>query len=171
MPADSAPRRRGRRNPLFALLRIAFRILVGIIIIVDEIVRPLYQPLVRRLAALGLVRRFEHWVSRLPPLAVLVLIGVPYAVVEPVKFLAMLHIANGHVRTGTLVLLLAHLVSFVLIERVYSAGRAQLMTLPAAAWVITTTGMVRDRLYASLRIAELKARARVIWRWVRRRLH
>lgn len=166
MAADGPVRRRAR-NPLFAVLRLAFRILVGIIIIVDEIVRPLYEPLVRRIAALALVRRFEHWVAGLPPLAVLVLIGVPYAVVEPVKFLAMLHIANGHVKTGTVVLLLAHLVSFVVIERVYSAGRAQLMRLPAAAWVITTTGAVRDRLYAWLRVAEMKARARVIWRWLR----
>lgn len=164
------PPPRPAHNPVFAALRIAFRVAVGIIIVVDELVRPLYTPLVRWVAALALVRRFEQWVSGLPPLAILALIGVPYAVVEPVKFLAMLHIANGHVRTGTVVLLLAHLVSFVVIERVYAAGRSQLMTLPAAAFVITTAAAVRDRLAAWLRLSEIKARVRVIWRWLRRHL-
>ncbi|MFG1393090.1 hypothetical protein [Xanthobacter agilis] len=165
MSADRSTRR--RRNPVLAAARLLFRILLGILIVADELVRPLYEPLVRWIEALALVQKFERWVAGLPALAILALIGVPYAVVEPVKFLAMLHIANGHVRTGTFVLVLAYLVSFVLIERVYTAGRPQLMTLPAVAWVIVTSGTVRDRIYAWLRLPELKARARVIWRWVR----
>ncbi|MFG1419222.1 hypothetical protein V5F38_06825 [Xanthobacter sp. V0B-10] len=169
-PADLPPRRRARCNPFFGAMRLAFRIVVGIIIIVDELVRPLYEPLVRWVEALALVQRFERWVAGLPPYAILALIGVPYAVVEPVKFLALVHMANGHVRTGTIVLVLAYLVSFVLIERVYTAGRAQLMQVPWVAWVIVTSGLVRDRLYAWLRLPELKARARVVWRWVRLRL-
>lgn len=161
----SAPRR--RRNPVVAALRALFRVALGVLIIIDELVRPLYEPLQQWLEALALVRKFERWVAGLPPLAILTLIGVPYAVVEPVKFVAMLRIADGHVMMGSLVLLLAYLVSFVLIERVYTAGRDQLMRLPAAAWVINMSVAVRGRLSRWLRLPELKARARVMWRWLR----
>ena len=119
--ADSSvpPRPPRPRNPLRVALRFAFRVVVGIVILLDELVRPLYRPLLDWLAALKLVQRFEAWVGGLPAYAVLVLIAVPYGVVEPVKFLALIHIANGHVRTGTFLFLLAHLVSFVLIERIF----------------------------------------------------
>ncbi|MFG1477662.1 hypothetical protein V5F53_03250 [Xanthobacter sp. V4C-4] len=162
----SAPRAK-RRNPLVTALRAVFRVVLAILIIVDELVRPLYTPLQRWIAALALVQRFERWVASLPPLAILALIGVPYAVVEPVKFVALLRIADGHVKMGSLVLLLAYLVSFVLIERVYTAGRPQLMTLPAAAWVIRLSAAVREKLSIWLRLPELRARARVMWRWLR----
>lgn len=170
-PAPGKPgAARAPRSPVMRLLRLVFRVVLAVIIVADELARPLYRPLMAWLAALALVQRFERWVAGLPPLAILALIGIPYGVVEPVKFLAMVHMANGHLRTGTLVLVLAYLISFVLIERVYTAGRAQLMTLPAVAWVITTAGAVRERISVALRLPELHARMRLVWRWMRLRL-
>lgn len=168
MPADaSLPRR--PRNLLFAGLRMVFRLVCAVVILLDELVRPLYEPLLRRLGALQLVQAFERWVSGLSPYWILALIGVPYLVVEPLKFLALLRIADGHVRSGTIAFLLAHLVSFVLIERIFTAGRAQLMTLRPMAWLIETAGSVRRSLVAALRLAELRTRLKALWRWARLR--
>lgn len=170
MPEIAPPTRRPARNPVVAALRLAFRLVCGVVILLDELVRPLYRPLLRRIAALRLMQMFEAWVGRRSPYAVLVLIGAPYVIVEPLKFLALIRIADGHVKTGTLAFLFAHLVSFVLIERVFSAGRAQLMTLRPMAWLIVTAGAVRASIVGWLRLAELKARLRVLMRWARLRL-
>lgn len=170
MAASPVTPRPRARNPLLAVLRLAFRLVVTAIILLDELVRPLYRPLLDRLAALKLMQAFERWVGSLPAYAVVVLIAVPYGVVEPVKFLALLHIANGHVRTGTFLFLLAHLVSFVLIERIFTAGRAQLMTVRWMAYVIETAASVHRSVVAWLKLAELKRRARALWRWTRLRL-
>lgn len=167
MPQPVPPPRRISRNPVAAALRAAFRLVCGVVILLDELVRPLYRPLIRRIAELRLVQAFEGWVARRSPYLVLVLIGVPYIVVEPLKFLALIGIANGHGKLGTLVFLLANLVSFVVIERIFSAGKAQLMTLRPMAWLITTAGAVRASLVSWLRLAELKARLRVVARWAR----
>lgn len=163
------PRRRPR-NPVVAVLRLIFRLVVGAVILLDELVRPLYRPLLDQLAALKLMQTFERWVGSLPAYAVVVLIAVPYGVVEPVKFLALLHIANGHARSGTALFLLAHLVSFVLIERIFIAGKAKLMTVWWMAYVIETAASVHRSVVEWLKLAELKRRARALWRWARLRL-
>lgn len=169
--ADPLPQpRRRARNRLLAALRLAFRFLCAVVILLDELVRPLYRPLLDRLAALRLMQAFELWVGGLPAYAILVLIAVPYALVEPVKFLALLHIANGHVRTGTFLFLFSHLVSFVLIERIFTAGKAKLMTVRWMAWVIETADSVRRTVVEWLKLAELKRRVRALWRWARLRL-
>ncbi|MDI4657625.1 hypothetical protein [Xanthobacter autotrophicus] len=167
MPQIAPPSRRISRNPVIAVLRTGFRVVCGVVILLDELVRPLYRPLIRRIAALRLMQAFEGWIARRSPYAVLVLIGVPYVVVEPLKFLALIGIANGHGTMGTLVFLLANLVSFVLIERIFTAGRTQLMTLRPMAWLIETAGAVRASVVGWLRLAELKARLRVLARWAR----
>lgn len=170
MAESPISRRRRVPNPLITVLRVAFRILCAVVILLDELVRPLYRPLLERLAALKLMQAFERWVGSLPAYAVVVLIAVPYGVVEPLKFLALLQIGNGHVRTGTVLFLLAHLVSFVLIERIFTGGKAKLMTVRWMAYVIETAASVHRSVSEWLKLSELKRRARALWRWARMRL-
>ncbi|MEP9348393.1 hypothetical protein [Xanthobacter sp. KR7-225] len=170
MPALPSPPRRAARSPILAALVFLIRVVCGAAIVLDELVRPLYRPLVRWIAALGLMRALERWVSGLSPYLVLLLIGVPYAVVEPLKFLALLKIADGHVKTGGAAFLLAHLVSFVLIERIFTAGRAQLMTLRPVAWLVNTAASVRDAITDFIRLDRIKARLRALARWARMKL-
>lgn len=167
MATTDPPPRRRTRNPLLRALGLVFRIVAGAVIVLDELVRPLYRPLLRWIAGLRLMQALERHVSTLSPYVVLVLIGVPYLVVEPLKFLALLKIADGHVKTGTIAFLLAHLVSFVLIERIFTAGRAQLMTLRPVAWMVTTAASVRDAIAAFVHLERLKARLRALVRWAR----
>lgn len=169
MPPVASPPRRAARNPWLRSLGLAFRLVCAVLILLDELVRPLYRPLVERIVALRWVQAFEGWVGRLPPYVVLVLIAVPYVVVEPLKFLALLGIANGHAKVGTFAFLLANLVSFLVIERIFSAGRAQLMTLRPVAFLIDTVSAVRRAVVAALRLDALKRRVRALWRWLRLR--
>jgi len=156
-----------RRNPFRAALRFAFRLLCALVILLDELVRPLYRPLIRRIAALRLMQLFEHWVGGLPAYAVLVLLVVPYAVVEPLKFVALVWIAGGSVRGGTVLFVVAHLVSFVLIERIFSAGRTKLMTIAWMAWLIETAASVRRSVVAWLGLDGFRKEAARLWRRLR----
>lgn len=170
--ADSAAFR--RRRPLLGALGTAlgwiFRLVAALVIVLDELVRPIYRPLIARLAALGIMQAFERWIGRLPALAVLILLLVPYAVVEPLKFVGLVWAADGWPKRGTALFLLAHLVSFVLIERIFTAGRPQLMTIPWMAWVIDTANAVRGRIVVALRLEAAKRRIRRLVRRLRAEL-
>ncbi|MDQ0346645.1 hypothetical protein [Ancylobacter vacuolatus] len=173
--SDRAPvpaRRRAnfRERPVRWTLGFLFRLLCAPLILLDELVRPLYRPLIARLAALKIMHAFERWIAARSVWTILVLLIVPYATIEPLKFVALLWIAGGWPKAGTVLFLVAYLLSFVVIERIYSAGRAKLMTLPWMAWVILTLATLRDRVVAALRLDRLKASLRRTARDLRRRL-
>ncbi len=171
LPPDPAPAGSARaRRPGRAALGVLLRLLCAPLILLDELVRPFYRPLIARLAALRIMQVFERWVAARSVGTILVLLVVPYVTIEPLKFVALVWIADGWPRAGTVLFLLAYLVSFVVIERIYSAGRAKLMTLPWMAWVIVTLTGLRDRVVAALRLDRLKAELRRTVRDVRRRL-
>lgn len=168
----SRPRRRARfrERPVRVALGFLFRLICAPLILLDELVRPLYRPLIARLAALKIMHAFERWIAARSVWTILVLLAVPYATIEPLKFVALVWIAGGWPKAGTVLFLLAYLLSFVIIERIYSAGRAKLMTLPWMAWVILTLATLRDRVVAALRLDRLKASLRRTARDLRRRL-
>ncbi|TSJ64053.1 hypothetical protein FO470_01775 [Starkeya sp. 3C] len=161
---------RRRRHPLRVALGFVFRALCAVVIILDELVRPIYRPLIARIAALRIMHSFERWVGGLHPLVILVLLAIPYAIVEPLKFVGLLWIANGAGRSGTVLFLAAHLVSFVLIERIFSAGRSKLMTIGWMAWVIDTANAVRRRITLALHLDEMKESLRRMAHRLRLRL-
>ncbi|WP_018388333.1 hypothetical protein [Ancylobacter sp. FA202] len=166
----TARRARFRERPVRWTLGFLFRLLCAPLILLDELVRPLYRPLIARLAALKIMHAFERWIAARSVWTILVLLAVPYATIEPLKFVALLWIAGGWPKAGTALFLIAYLLSFVIIERIYSAGRAKLMTLPWMAWVILTLATLRDRVVAALRLDRLKASLRRAARDLRRRL-
>lgn len=159
-----------RASPLWRVLGFLLRLLCTPLILLDELVRPLYRPLIARLAALRIMHAFERWIAARSVTTILVLLVVPYVTIEPLKIVALVWIADGWARAGTVLFLLAYLVSFVIIERIYSAGRAKLMTVPWMAWVIVTLTNLRDRVVAALRLDRLKQALRRRVREVRRGL-
>jgi hypothetical protein len=133
-----------------ALLGVA-DLAVAAFVIGAELVRPLYRPLYEALARLALVRRMEAAVARLPRYAILVLLAVPFLGVEPLKVLGVVWMAEGHLWRGLALLAGAYLVSFVLVERIYHAGRAKLLTIGWFATVIGFAVRVRAALLARVR--------------------
>jgi hypothetical protein len=128
-----------------SIARIMLALLRGVLtvlIVIDEIARPLYRPLIHWLASLRIVRRIEAAIARLPRLAILILLAIPFAIAEPLKFVGLLLMGQGRFKTGLVVLGCAHLVSFLLVERIYHAGRDKLLTY---GWLACGMGLL-DRL-------------------------
>ena len=127
------------RKSLIKLLLIPLDLVVGLVILLDEMLRPLYRPLIARFASLRLVARCEEAIGRLPPYGALVALAIPFAVVEPLKLLGLVFLARGAFAAGIITTAIGHLAGFLLVERVYHAGRAKLLTIP---WFARTMGWI-----------------------------
>jgi hypothetical protein len=132
-----------RLMTLKRLLLIPLQIVVGLIVVVDELARPLYRPLIRRFAELHMVEAAERTVAGLPRFLILVLLLVPLAIAEPLKIYGLFEIGDGHLIRGLVILALAYLASFLLIERIYDAGKPKLMTIGWFAWLIEMIAWIR----------------------------
>jgi hypothetical protein len=124
------------------LAMLPLQILVALFVVLDELVRPLYRPLVRRFKALRIVEIGEALVARQPRFVILVLLVVPLGIAEPLKLLSLLLIGSGKPVRGIILLAFAHLLSFLLIERIYEAGKPKLMTI---GWFARLIGFI-DRI-------------------------
>lgn len=157
MPApDSPPRQAGPRRWL-RLALVPLDILVGLVVLLDEIARPLYRPLVRWFSGWRLVARIEAWIAGLPAYGVLAMFALPFAIAEPAKLLALVLMARGPFLPGLLLMGVAHLTSFLVVERIYHAGREKLLTI---GWFASCMGLL-----VRIREAVLgRLRATAIWR-------
>lgn len=157
--------------------RLPAELLVGLYVALDAIIGPLFRPLMRFLSRLRLIKRLEAAIARLPPYVLLVLLVVPFILAEGAKAYAVILMGGGHLKTGVLVFIGAYVVSILVCERIFHAGRAQLMTIGwfarGFAWVMG----YKDRLLAWFRTTEvwrfatdLRERARASLRRMRTRL-
>ncbi|MBS7554975.1 hypothetical protein KHC23_15100 [Ancylobacter dichloromethanicus] len=169
-PRQTSARHTFRQRPLRASLGFLFRLVCALLILLDELARPVYRPLVARIAALRVVHAFERWVAARSVWTILALLVIPYATVEPLKFVGLIWIAGGWEKRGAALLVFAYLLSFVLIERIFAAGRPKLMALPWMAWIIDTANALRARIVAALRLDRLKDRLRRTLTGLRRRI-
>lgn len=139
------------------LLLLPLEALLTLLIVLDELARPLYRPLLRWVATWRLMHRLEAWVAARHRFTILVLLAIPFAIVEPLKVLALLWIGRGAVVPGGILLAFAYLAGFVLVERVYSAGRDKLLTIGWFAWLMGVVTGVREAVSAW-------ARQTAVWR-------
>lgn len=143
------------------LLLLPLRIGVTLLVILDEVVRPLYRPVARWFSALALIRRAEVAIAGLPPYVVLLILAVPLIGVEPLKILGLYWMGSGRFLSGLLLLCSAYAASFLVVERIYEAGREQLFKIGWFAAVMGFVINVRDALLDW-------ARGTAIWRAARR---
>lgn len=159
--------------PLLRVLRFSAEIVLAALILLDEMARPLYRPLGRWIAGLRLVARMEAAIARMPRLAVLLLLALPFAIAEPLKIVGLVLIARGQVALGALVLALAYLASFLIVERIYRAGEAQLLSYRWFAWAMGHLSRLRagilDWVKASPAWRFVVERREAIRRWWRGR--
>lgn len=134
-----------KRNPVARVLFAILRAVLTVVIVFDEIARPLYRPLIDWVASLRIVARMEAVIARQSRLAILALLAVPFAIAEPLKLLGLLMMADGRFRTGLVIFAFAHLVSFLLVERIYHAGRDKLLTYGWLNWLMTLLDRLRRR--------------------------
>jgi len=115
------------------------RFIVAVVVVLDEIARPLYRPVAAWFGSLRLVRRAEALIATLPPYAVLVVLAVPLIGVEPLKVVALIWLSQGRLVAGVVMMAVAYAGSFLLVERIYDAGQAQLMKI---RWVAAIIGVI-----------------------------
>jgi len=127
------------------------RAVLTVFIIIDEVARPLYRPLIRWFSSLRLVHRLEEAVAGLPRPLVLLALAVPFAIAEPLKLLGLVMIARGAFWPGLIVLGLAHLASFLIVERIYHAGREKLMSYGWFAGIMGIVIRLRDQVLGWVR--------------------
>jgi hypothetical protein len=140
-----------------------FEAVIAAILLIDAIARPVYRPLLAWILDSRFMRRLALFVAPLPRPVILVLFAVPFAIAEPLKVFALLLIARGRVVAGVLLLVFAYLMTFLIVERIYHAGRNKLLTYVWFKWAMDHIVAVRDAL---LRVrAALVARARAWLGW------
>lgn len=120
--------------------------LVVLYVVLNAIFRPIFRPLSRWLASLHLVISLEARLARLPPYVILVLLLVPFLSAEPAKVYAVYLMGTGHLVSGAALFVGAYVVSLVLVDHIYHAGKAKLRTLPWFAKVTDWLFAFRDRL-------------------------
>lgn len=159
------------------ILEVPLEIGVGIFIVVDGIIRPLFRPVVRILSSLRLIRRIETAIASLPPYVILVLLGVPFAIAELTKVYAVVLMAEDHFRLGMTMFIGAYVVSILVCERIFHAGKGQLLTIPWFKWLFDWVMVIKDHIFgwvARTRIWKMahstRLRAKLAWRRLRVRM-
>lgn len=132
-----------RRRSVWQFLLLPLRIVIAVLVIISEVARPLYRPFVDWFSSLAIVVHFGEFVGSLPRAVILVLFVVPLAIAEPLKIYALFVIAKGHVISGLVIIALAYLMSFLLVERLFRAGREKLLTYGWLKWIMDRVETVR----------------------------
>ncbi len=90
------------------------------------------------MAAIGrwpAIARIEAAIGRLPPYLAILLFILPWAVILPVKLLALWLLATGHVLSGVLLFTAGELFGVGFLARVYVLCRPSLATLAWFVWI------------------------------------
>jgi hypothetical protein len=144
-------------STLRRLLLLPANAVVVLYVVLDGIVTPVFRPLIRWVARLRLVVRLQDIVAALPPYAILALLSVPFAVAEPAKIYALYLMTEGQFATGIATITMAYLVSLLVVERIYHAGREKLKTIAWFAKLMDWLTGIRDRLLAWARATRIWA--------------
>ncbi len=173
----SSPLDRPRRSLLRNVLEILLELVVGFFVVLDAIIRPLFGPLVRALSRLRLIHRIEAWIASLNPYVIFVLIAAPFAVAELTKVYAVILMAEEHFRLGMTLFIGAYVVSILVCERIFHAGKDQLLTLGWFKWGYDRVMAVKDaivdwivRTRAWQSVDAMRQRVKLGWRRLRTRL-
>jgi len=129
---------------VFRAILLPVKLVIALAVFVDEILRPVYRPVVRAILEHPFFAFLERQVSALPRWAILIVFAVPFLVAEPLKLVAVILFAKGRVVLGVITFVIAQLLTFILVERIFHAGRAKLLTYWWFAWAVDRVAEVRD---------------------------
>lgn len=143
------------------ILVFPLRAIIVFAMVLDGIFRPLYRPVIRALSNLKIIQRLESRIAQLPRLAILLCLAVPFAIAEPMKIIGLVLFAHGAFKPGVVLTIIAHLSTFLIVERIYHAGREKLLTYGWLAWIMRYVRFARS-FYDRLKLAALS--------WIRLRV-
>jgi hypothetical protein len=148
-PASPAPG--PLRRALRRILSVALWPFVAIYMLMSGILWPAIRPIVADLGRLPAMQRLHAWLERQGPVTALLLFVIPFAILEPLKALAVYWAARGHVLSGMGGLLALHGATLLSTERLFAVLKPTLLTL---AWFALLWGRIettRARLLVWLR--------------------
>lgn len=153
------------------MIRLLKSIAVAIAAIVILFEEWLWEPLKRVMLAFGrlpVIRQLAVFISRLPPVAALVLYLVPMAVLLPFKIAGLWLIGQGHSVLGISTFLAAKIVGTALLAWLFSLTKPALMRIVwfarAYAWIVGISDAAhrwlhRQALYQAMRAKLARMRA------------
>lgn len=118
-----------RRLPRQAL-RVVLIALAILYFLIDLIFLSVLRPLRRRLMALRLMLRLRAWVGTLNRYAALLLLVVPWLILEPIKPIGFLLFTHRHHTAATLLIVGGEIVKLTLFEQLFDMTKPKLMTFP-----------------------------------------
>ena len=98
--------------------------------LIDLIFLSIVRPLRRRLMALKWVRRLREWIGTLNRYAALLLLVVPWLILEPIKPLGFILFRHKHHLAATLLIIGGELVKLSLFEQLFDVTKPKLMSFP-----------------------------------------
>jgi hypothetical protein len=134
------------RGTLVRIAAVPAHALVVVYLLLDDLIFPLFRPFARWLAGRTLVLSLQRWIASLPRYVILLILILPFAIAEPAKIFALYLIGCDHVWIGLAVLVLAYLISIVVVERIFDAGRSKLMRIRWFAKLWSWFTAIRSRL-------------------------
>ena len=102
--------------------------------LIDLIFYSILRPLRRRIIAMRWVRSLREWVMGLNRYAALVLLFVPWLILEPVKPVGFLLFARKHHLAATLFIVAGEIVKLTLFEQLFDMTQPKLLTFGWFAW-------------------------------------
>lgn len=143
------------RHPRYKrILSLIGRGLIAVPLLAEALARPAYRPLLRAVSRLTILQRLDRWVAAKPRWLILLVLAVPFLGVEPLKVLGLVWIGEGLILRGLGMLGFAYGASFVLVERIYSAGRDKLRSYHWLAKCIDFAVSIRDAALTTLRTTQ-----------------
>ena len=102
--------------------------------LIDLIFLSVVHPLRRRVMALSWVRGLRVWVSGLNRYAALLLLLVPWLILEPIKPIGIVLFTRKHHLAATLLIAIGEIVKLALFEQLFDVTKPKLMTFSWFAW-------------------------------------
>jgi hypothetical protein len=118
--------RRGARAVLLTVAVLYF--------LIDLIFLSVVRPLRRRIMALSWMRKSREWVGQLNRYAALLLLLVPWLILEPIKPIGFLLFSHKQHLAATLLIVGGEVVKLTLFEQLFDMTRPKLMSFQWFAW-------------------------------------
>lgn len=139
------------REPLKRVLSAPFAALILIYDALEAVFGPIIRPITTALGRLRLFQRIGDGIAAMPAYGVLLLLAVPFAVIEPFKFISLYWLEQGRFMLGGIALVTSHLASLLICERIFHAGKAKLLTIGWFARGYGVIARLRDEALGWLR--------------------
>jgi hypothetical protein len=126
---DSVSRRTRYRRRLMRVLSWPAAIVILVYFLFEDLFLSWLRPLFGLLGRLAPFAALGRALKRLPPYVALVVIAIPFILIEPVKVFSLFWIGVGHVISGAILLVLSYVVSLFVVERLFHVMQDQLLSI------------------------------------------